>query len=194
MQELEIKKIELSIQDIESCRTLINQRHKDNPSFMLRIDSVFNQLINTLRVLTGNGIKSNSDVFKSIPINKFLGKTIKVKSKNNLKLPNLSVDEVEAFKEKIQLIYNSFPSRNNTDLLDSLDEIEIRGVAKLAGIENFDKISVDGILLDNIKLKIQQKQELEEKQEQERQKLEEQEKLKIQQKQELEEKPKSVKK
>ena len=156
-------KVTETIQDLESCKATILERHSDNPSLCLRFDSVFKQLINSLNYNTG-ALQSATVTFKPEPLTKMIGRDIDVKVKTGkLELKPLEVDEIEVFKEKIQSIYDSFLTRENTDLLDSLQDIEIRGVAKLARVPNFEKVAIDGKLIDNIKKAITAKNELEAK-------------------------------
>lgn len=156
-------KVTETIQDLESCKATILERHSDNPSLCLRFDSVFKQLINSLNYNTG-ALQSATVTFKPEPLTKMIGRDINVKAKTGkLELKPLEVDEIEVFKEKIQLVYDSFLTRENTDLLDSLQDIEIRGVAKLARVPNFEKVAIDGKLIDNIKKAITAKNELEAK-------------------------------
>lgn len=156
-------KVTETIQDLESCKATILERHSDNPSLCLRFDSVFKQLINSLNYNTG-ALQSATVTFKPEPLTKMIGRDIDVKVKTGkLELKPLEVDEIEVFKEKIQSVYDSFLTRENTDLLDSLQDIEIRGVAKLARVPNFEKVAIDGKLIDNIKKAITAKNELEAK-------------------------------
>lgn len=153
-------KVTETIQDLESCKATILERHSDNPSLCLRFDSVFKQLINSLNYNTG-ALQSATVTFKPEPLTKMIGRDIDVKVKTGkLELKPLEVDEIEVFKEKIQSIYDSFLTRENTDLLDSLQDIEIRGVAKLARVPNFEKVAIDGKLIDNIKKAITAKNDL----------------------------------
>lgn len=153
-----------TIQDLEECRDRILQRHEGDTTLCLRFDSVFKQLINTLKANTGDVIEQENS-FIPKPLTNVFGKKINKSENVKLQLKPIEVDEVEAFREKIQLIYNGFVGRETTDLLDALTEIEIRGVAKLAGHKNFDKSAVDGVFIEEIKTLITKQAELKVKQE-----------------------------
>lgn len=145
--------INQTILELQSTNESILERHKDNPTLCMRFDSVFKKLINSLNVGSGSLVTEQSS-FVPEPITKVFGKEIVPIKSGKMVLKPLEVDEVEAFRERIQLIYESFPDREVKDLIDSLDEIDIRGVAKIAGIENFDKVAIDGKLIGDIKASI----------------------------------------
>ena len=152
--------IQLTIEDLNNLNEIIQERHSDNPSLCLRFNSVFKQLANSLGGFAGGSFQKESNAFVPTPLTKVSGQEIKEKISAKLNLKLLEVDEVEAFREKIQSIHDSFLSRETTDLLDSLEPIEIRGVAKLAGVVDFDKVPVDGQLVEDIKKTITAKNDL----------------------------------
>lgn len=143
--------IQLTIEDLNNLNEIIQERHKESASLCLRFNSVFKQLANSLGGFAGGSFQKSTNEFVPTPLTKVTGKVIKEIVSTKLNLKPLEVDEVEAFREKIQLIHDSFLSRETTDLLDSLEPIEIRGVAKLAGVEDFDKVPVDGQLVEDTK-------------------------------------------
>ena len=152
--------IQLTIEDLNNLNEVIQERHKDNPSLCLRFNSVFKQLSNSLGGFKGGSFQPTVNTFVPSPLTKVNGKEIKEAVSTKLNLKPIEVDEVDAFREKIQEIYNSFLSRETTDLLDSLEPIEIRGVAKLAGVVDFEKVEVDGKLVEDIKQAITAKNDL----------------------------------
>lgn len=152
-------KINQTITDLEVCKNGILERHKEDTSFCLRINSVFTQLANSLSYNTGS-VNATEKAFVPQPLENVLGMKIAFKKTTKMNLAAPEVDEVEAFKEKIQLIYDGFLTRENPELKESLEEIEVRGVAKLAGIDNFATAKIDGTLLNRIKKAITTKNEL----------------------------------
>lgn len=152
-------KINQTITDLEVCKNGILERHKEDTSFCLRINSVFTQLANSLSYNTGS-INATEKAFVPQPLENVLGMKIDEKKSAKMNLTAPEVDEVAAFKEKIQLIYDGFLTRENPELKESLEEIEVRGVAKLAGIENYATAKIDGNLLNRIKKAITAKNEL----------------------------------
>jgi hypothetical protein len=152
--------IQLTIEDLNNLNEVIQERHSDNPSLCLRFNSVFKQLSNSLGGYKGGSFQKEISGFVPTPLTKINGKEIKERVSTKLDLKPIQVDEVDAFRNKIQSIYDSFLNRETTDLLDSLEPIEIRGVAKLAGVEDFDKVPVDGQLVEGIKKTITAKNDL----------------------------------
>ncbi|WP_313214110.1 hypothetical protein [Soonwooa sp.] len=155
MQDIEL--MNQSISDLEQFRDMISERHKDNPTLTLRFSSVFNQLINSLGVHTG-AVATPSNVaegFTPQPLKMVFGKDVTHTEKRKLK--PFEVDDVAAMRERMQHIYDSFLDRENNDLKESLQEIEIRGVAKMAGVEDFDTQKIDGHFLNKIKKAIADK-------------------------------------
>ena len=158
------KLVQQTVDDVRELLDKILERHREDPTFCLRTESVFNQYVNSLSYITGN-VNERSNIFSPKPLESIAGKKVNPRDTDKLELKPIEVDEVEAFRKKIQLIHDGFLNRENTDILDSLQEIEIRGVAKIVGIEDFDTASVDGVLVQRIKDAITVKKETETKQE-----------------------------
>ena len=152
--------LQQTIEDLQETRDTISERHKDNPTLTLRIGSVFNQLINSLGVHVGAVVSPTvvSGAWKPEPLNKVLGKDISTTPKRDLK--PIEVDDVAAFKEKMQTIYDNFLNRENADLKDALEEVEMRGVAKMAGVDTWETQKVDGNFINKIKKAIESKAKL----------------------------------
>lgn len=153
-----------TVQDLEDCKNKILERHSNNISICLRFGNVFDQLVNSLNLTTGSLKETNSN-YTPEPITKFFGEQIKDKRRKPLKLQSIEVDEVEVFRAKVEMIYESFLTRENTDLIESLEPIEIRGVAKLAGVADFDSLKIDATFIETIKKAIVEKSKLKTKQE-----------------------------
>ena len=156
--------VQQTVDDVRELLDKILERHREDPTFCLRTESVFNQYINSLSYITGN-VNERSNIFSPKPLESIAGKKVNPRDTDKLELKPIEVDEVEAFRKKIKLIHDGFLNRENTDILDSLQEIEIRGVAKIVGIEDFDTAPVDGVLVQRIKDAITVKKETETKQE-----------------------------
>ncbi len=152
--------IQLTIEDLNNLNEIIQERHKENLSLCLRFNSVFKQLANSLGGFAGGNFQKITNEFIPKPLTNVIGKEIKESVSTKLNLKPIEVDEVEAFRNKIQSIYDSFLNRETTDLLDALEPIDIRGVAKLAGVKDFDKSPVDGQLIEYIKKSILAKNDL----------------------------------
>lgn len=153
---LDQKLVEETIQDIQEAKDKILKRHEGDTTFSLRVDTVFNQLINSLGNSTGNIVPSQKPgSFVPKPLTNVVGQKINTKNTEPLKLPTLEVDKAQAFKDEIKLIHDGFLKRENIDLLDSLKEIQIRGVAKIAGVDDYETDTINEEFVQKIKDKIQ---------------------------------------
>ncbi|WP_428067383.1 hypothetical protein [Chryseobacterium gambrini] len=148
--------VEETIQDIKYCKEKILERHEGDTTFTLRVDTVFNQLINSLAYTTGNVVpEQRTGKFQPKPLQNVLGTKIHRNSESTPKLEPLDVDKANAVKEQIQLIYDSFPNREDAELLENLKDWQIKGVAKVAGLQDYDTTEIDGDFIRQIKDKIQ---------------------------------------
>uniref|UniRef100_UPI00163ABFD2 hypothetical protein n=1 Tax=Elizabethkingia meningoseptica TaxID=238 RepID=UPI00163ABFD2 len=154
---LDQKLVEETIQDLQEVKEKILNRHEGDTTLTLRFDSVFNSLINSLGNTTGNIVSSTSQKvssgFTPKPLTNIAGQKISGNS-SVLKLQPLEVDQAKAFKEEIQAIHDSFSNRENGKLLEELNELQIRGVAKVAGVEDYDTDPINGDFVQKIKDKI----------------------------------------
>lgn len=154
-------KIQQTIDDLKEVQEKISERHKDEPTFNLRVNSVFNQLINSLSVTTGGVTERAVSGFTPKPLASIAGKNLA--GKRNVKIADVKPEKeqtLEEFRENVQKAYDSFLNRETTELKDSLFEDEIRGVAKLAGLEDFQDAKVDGHYINKIKKAITSKNDL----------------------------------
>lgn len=148
--------VQETIRDIQEVKERILTRHEGDTTFALRVDTVFNQLINSLGNTTGNIVSAQkTSSFTPQPLTNVAGQKVNTANAEPLKLPTLEIDKAESFKEEIKLIHEGFLKRENIDLLDSLKEIQLRGVAKIAGVEDYDTDLIDGAFIQKIKDKIQ---------------------------------------
>ena len=157
-------KIQQTIDDLQEVQERISERHKDEPTFSLRVNSVFNQLINSLSVNTGRVTDRAVSGFTPKPLGTIAGKS--VSGKRNVKISDTKTEKeqtIEEFRENVQKAYDSFPDRESKELKDSLFEDEIRGVAKLAGLDDFQEAKIDGHYINKIKKAIADKKELDDK-------------------------------
>lgn len=149
--------VQESIKDLQECKEKILKRHEGETTFTIRVESVFNQLINSLAVTTGNVVDTTRPgKFQPKPLTNIAGAKIR---ENSTVLPKLEkvldVDKANAVREQIQIIHDSFLDREDGELLENLKEWQIKGVAKVAGVADFDTTAVDGDFIRVIKAKIQ---------------------------------------
>ncbi|AZA82178.1 hypothetical protein C1637_09890 [Chryseobacterium lactis] len=155
------EQVEETIKDVEEMKAKILKRHQDNLTFCIRTESVFNQYVNSLSYATGTVRSEGKGAFKPQPLTSVLGKQVKTPVPKTLQLTPISISDEESFKETIQLLHDNLLNRDNIDLLDSLKEIEIRGVAKVAGLNDYREAKIDGAYIEKIKEKIIANQNLE---------------------------------
>lgn len=146
------KKLQQTLDDIQEVKEKILSRHSDNPTFSLRVGSVFDKLVDSI---SGN-VTGTTTGFKPQPLEMVAGKSISGKAERPAKQ-----ESFEEYRENVQKAYDSFLDRENSDLKDSLMEQEIRGVAKLAGLDDFSDAKVDGHYLNKIKKAITTQKQLE---------------------------------
>jgi hypothetical protein len=147
--------VEETIQDIQECKDKILQRHEGDATFTLRVDTVFSQLINSLAYTTGSIVPgTRPGKFVPQPLQSVAGSKIH-KSVPFQKLEPINVDKANAIKEQIQLIHDSFMDRESGELLENLKDWQIKGVAKVAGLKDYDTTEIDGGFIKEIKDKIQ---------------------------------------
>lgn len=152
---LDKNKVEETIQDLHETKERILARHEGDSTFMLRVESVFNQLINSLAGVTGNLVnESKSSAFNPTPLSYIAGTKIEEKAGPVVFEP-IKIDQAEELRKQIEFIKDSFPSRENSELLENLNEFQIRGVAKVVGLADFEEAPIDAKLIQAIKDKIQ---------------------------------------
>ncbi|TWP31899.1 hypothetical protein ETU08_00120 [Apibacter muscae] len=179
MENTELVKI--TITDIDEFKKVLLDRHQNNTNLCIRLESVFTQLNNSLKAGLGEMREVTNSRFTPTPLKKVMGQSVEFKESKKVELPKFDNDDKEAFKERVNKAYESFLDRDAQDLITSLEEIEIRGVAKIAKIANYKEASIDVPFIEKIKQAIKEKQEADKKKEEERVKFEQEEKDKQEQ-------------
>jgi len=157
------EQVQETINDVQELKDKILKRHQQDPTFCLRTENVFTQYINSLSYITGMvNPQTASYGFSPQPLKSVIGRSVGEKTATKMVLPVISTDDVEAFKETVQFLHDGFLDRENIQLLDSLKEIEIRGVASLAGLDDFREAEINGAYINAIKEKITANKNLEE--------------------------------
>lgn len=154
----DIHKIEATVADIEALRATVKERHSDNVSLVIRFDSVLKQLIDSLSVTIGSKLSSNDLMsFTPKPLQFVAGKPATKEVSRKV----IEDKEIQTFVENAKAAYEGFLGRDNHDILEGLDEETLRGVAKLAGLEDFKTAEVNGNYVTAIKDAITAKNKLE---------------------------------
>lgn len=153
---LDQKLVEETIQDLKDCKDKILERHEGDTTFTLRVDTVFNTLINSLAYTTGSVVpEQRIGKFQPQPLQTVLGAKIHRVDSTTPKLEPIDFDKANAVKEQIKLIYDSFLNREDAELLENLKEWQIKGIAKVAGLSDYDTAEINGGFIRDIKDKIQ---------------------------------------
>ena len=90
------KLVQQTVDDVRELLDKILERHREDPTFCLRTESVFNQYVNSLSYITGN-VNERSNIFSPKPLESIAGKKVNPRDTDKLELKPIEVDEVEAF-------------------------------------------------------------------------------------------------
>jgi hypothetical protein len=131
-----------------------------NPSVLLLVTSNLTQLINKLNFMTGRQTASTPAV-EHPPITNFMGEEITYANKiNKADLTPAQADR-EAFIDKVERLYTQFDTITPQGLLNSYtlpeDQLVIRGVAKRAGVEDYEDRTIDEDFIEDIAIAINNK-------------------------------------
>lgn len=131
------KNLELAIQVIEEANRKVCDLVKDYDSLQIRANHVFTTL--------ANGFKSIHGSYPQLPssqvdqgVSSFVPTPIIMANAPTVQKVVDSIPQeadIEDYRERVIKAYESFVDRDAAALLDSLHDSEIRGVAKMAGIE-----------------------------------------------------------
>lgn len=128
-------KLEQAIRIIEDANEKVCKLLKDHENLLIRSNHVMTTLANGLKHVHGS--------FPQVPLGSLDQgmSTFVVQPMVSARImPQVEDSEpqkadIEDYKERVHKAYSSFLEREPKDLIDSLQEKEIRGVAKLAGME-----------------------------------------------------------
>lgn len=159
----EQEKIEQTVADLQSLREKINKRHFDNVNLLLRINSPLEQIVNSL----GTTLPAPAQAlnrFTPEPIKQMVGNKIQTSDdKYSIKKPSAKLaqdPEIQMFIANTKATYEGFLGRDADDILKGTDEETIRGVAKLAGMLDFEDAKINAEYIAGIKEAIQDKNKL----------------------------------
>jgi len=145
---------------LESAKDVITTVLEGNPSVLLMVSSRLTQTINRLNGMTGKQ-PLNSQKVDHPPITNFLGEEISVPQK--IKIEDLTPEQADrqSFLTKVQALYAQFETLSPEGVLASYtipeDQLLIRGVAKLAGVEEFEDRELNEEFIEDIQKAIKEK-------------------------------------
>jgi hypothetical protein len=138
---------------------------KDNQTLSLRVSSTLERLANGMKVLIGKEPSENKKVFEMEKLKTILGREIHEKKELKVVTPNKT--DVDLLRETANTLYDTFREQESKELIERLTDMELRAVAKKAGLEVTStqpaKMTVQ--FVDKIKESILKQKELKVKQE-----------------------------
>lgn len=152
--------IEQTAEMLTSAKDYASEYLEGNPSVLLLVTSSLTQLINKLNFMIGRQMVS-TPAEEHPPITNFMGEEITYASK--IKKADLTPEQAdrEAYRNKVERLYTQIGSIAPQGLLNSYtlpdDQIVIRGVAKLAGVEGYEDREIDEDFLEDIDIAIKKK-------------------------------------
>ncbi|WPV66296.1 hypothetical protein [Chitinophaga sp. LS1] len=133
---------------------------KDHPSVLLFVCSGLLKIRNRLAGMTGGSV--NSDVVpEHQPITNFMGEEVTYGKK--IEQADLTADEadMQAFRDRVSQLYVQFDTISPEGLVHSAtipeEQLIIRGVAKLAGVDDYEDREIDEDFIEDIAIAIMQK-------------------------------------
>lgn len=158
------KNIQAAIALLENCKSDLQPLLADVPSLHLRVTTTFDRLVNGLKVMNGQPLDVESaDAGKeSAPLKSILGRSIERTAPTTVK--KASKTEVDLLRETARTLYDTFLDREAKEILDAASDMEIRAVAKLAGMKDVTSTvpaKVGPKFIDSIKDAIKAQKDLE---------------------------------
>ena len=158
------KKIKEAVGKIKALKLELQADLAEVPNLVIRTDNVLDTMANSLLGFIGESIESTSTAFTPTPITNVLGQDVSRGEKVEEKAIEPSNADKASLKEQANTAYETFLERDSFTLLESLDDIVIRAVAKKAGMKDVtstvpEKVTIE--FIDEIKSAIVSKSEIE---------------------------------
>lgn len=141
-------KIKEAINILQEAKQEINELFTNEPALTLRLNTVFNSLINGFNHTINQNLTSNHSEMKNEPLKSVFGAPI-TKDKPGKKEPALvptaatkpnqndesETKEVQAFREEINQIIPTLLDRQPDEIIEAVGELHLRGIAKTLGLD-----------------------------------------------------------
>lgn len=152
--------IKEAISILEDSKSQISELLQSNPTLQLRVTSTFERLSNGLKVVVGEAISDDNTTFKLEKLESVFGR--KIHEKKELKVQKTDKKEVDLLRETAAILYDTFPEQQSKELIERLTDIELRAVAKLAGLQvtSTQPAKITVAFIDKIKESIVKQKEL----------------------------------
>lgn len=128
----------------------------------LRIDSDLQKIINTLSLTTGHGGFVTEKASTPGPATTFMGEKLEKQTVTPPEAIKPTPDQVNQLKDQIEVAFKSFPDTDSEQILSTVDEVVIRGVAKKAGVKGISKDNpkeITVVFIDEVKETIKKSSE-----------------------------------
>jgi hypothetical protein len=146
---------------LEESKKQISELLESNPTLQLRVTSTFDRLSNGLKVVIGEPISDNTqEGFKMEKLESVFGR--KIHEKKELKVQKTDKKEVDLLRETAAVLYDTFPEQQSKELIERLTDMEVRAVAKLAGLQvtSTQPAKITVVFIEKIKEAIVNQKEL----------------------------------
>lgn len=158
-------KIEKIIDIYLDAKAKISDILDNDPNLLLRNMTVLDRLINSLRHSIGISIAPVNEVQK--PLEYIFGRKLDLVggAQQQILVEELSPkdQEMENLKRDVSVLYNTIDNRDNSEILESNSELEIRALAKSMGIEysNDDVPNLNSNFINTLRLAVKARKEQE---------------------------------
>lgn len=121
-------------------------KDKEEQPILLGIIAGLTKITNKLSFLTGSNVRQNEKVTYP-PVTEFFGEKISLPKKVNKEDLTPKEAEKTTFRSKVQTLYKQFHTLDADGIINSHtipeDQLVLRGVAKLAGVAEFEDRTID---------------------------------------------------
>lgn len=159
---MDIRPIEQAIALLKNTNAQITELlEQPFPEFHIRSNHVLERLIHGLLHAIGSSSRDEQgNAFEIVSLAEIWEKenasTVVSPSYTTITNPE---EDIAALRTTVEKLYRNFLSRNNDDILEAVLPLEIKAVAKLAGIDPIDQPEViDYAFIDKIKAAIKEKE------------------------------------
>jgi hypothetical protein len=154
-----------AIQILKDAKDKVNDLLSPLTNLQTRSNHVLKSLIGGLEFTIGSHHQGATDaVFKPQPLTHVMGVKVERPEKIKIEAATPTNPDVEALRKKAEEAYSTFCERKNADLLEGLTDLELRAVAKMAGMDVSitEPAKIDSQFITKIKAAIQRKKEIDE--------------------------------
>lgn len=140
-------KSEQAIELLDNTLNQLKELYSDNPGMVIRFNSVFSTLSNSLKHSLGVNIKHQEESKKREPLTSVFGKKIISKKADESYIPIQEKKEfgsdVEKLRFEVQLIIPTLLQREPSEILSSIDELHLRAIGKTIGLAYDESVNIN---------------------------------------------------